>query len=210
MGPQVHPGACSSTSSPWSHSLLWASTCSSVGSSMGCRWVSAPPWTSMGCGWICAPPWTSMGCRETACLTVVFITGYSGVWSISSPSFFPDLGVCRVLTPLSGCKKCPYTFFLLLKYVISEVQPLSLFGLALASSRSVFELASTGSVGHRGSFQQLLTETTLVAPLLPKSCHANPQHQVLARRFRCLCAWPWCDLFIITYNNICIGILYKA
>ena len=32
----------------------------------------------------------------------------SGTWSTSSPYFFTDLGVCRVLTPLSGCK-CHYT-----------------------------------------------------------------------------------------------------
>jgi len=47
-------------------------------------------------------------------------------------------------------------------------------GLALASSRSVLELAGIGSFGHRRSFQQLLTEGTPVAPLLPKPCHANP------------------------------------
>lgn len=52
---------------PQGHSLLWASTCSSMGSSMGCRWISALPWTSMG----------------TICLTMVFIT--SCRW-ISAPA----------------------------------------------------------------------------------------------------------------------------
>jgi len=37
-------------------------------------------------------------------------------------------------------------------------------GSALASSRSVLELAGVGSVEHRGSFWQLLTETTSIAP----------------------------------------------
>ncbi|KAK4810950.1 hypothetical protein QYF61_013358 [Mycteria americana] len=38
QGPQVLPGACSSVGSPWGHSLLQStSTCSDVGSSMGCR-----------------------------------------------------------------------------------------------------------------------------------------------------------------------------
>ena len=47
MGPQVLPGACSSAGFPRGHSLLRASPCSGVGSSTGCRWISAPPWTSM-------------------------------------------------------------------------------------------------------------------------------------------------------------------
>jgi len=50
MGPQVLPGTCFSTSSPWGHSLLWASTCSSMGSSMDCRWIymlhHGPPWAA--------------------------------------------------------------------------------------------------------------------------------------------------------------------
>jgi len=48
-GPQVLPGACSSVGSPQGHSLLWVSTCSGLGSSTGCRWISAPPWASTGC-----------------------------------------------------------------------------------------------------------------------------------------------------------------
>jgi len=31
-----------------------------------------------------------------------------------------------------------------------------------------------GSVGHRGSFWQLLTEATPVASLPPEPCHSNP------------------------------------
>jgi len=57
-GPEVLPGARSSMGLPQSHSLLRASTCSGMGSLLGCRWISAPPWTSMGC-------------RGTACLTMV-------------------------------------------------------------------------------------------------------------------------------------------
>jgi len=56
---------CSSVGSPQGHSLLRASPCSRVGSSPGCRWVSAPLWASMGC-------------RGTACLTMVCSTGFSG------------------------------------------------------------------------------------------------------------------------------------
>jgi len=32
----------------------------------------------MGCRWISAPPWTAMGCRGTTCLTMVFITSCKG------------------------------------------------------------------------------------------------------------------------------------
>jgi len=53
MGPQVLPGACSSAGSPRGHSLLQASTCSGMGS--------------------------SMGCRGTACLTMVFIMSCRGI-----------------------------------------------------------------------------------------------------------------------------------
>lgn len=34
--------------------------------------------------------------------------------------------------------------------------------------------AGIGSAGYQGSFWQLLTEDTPVAPLLPKLCCANP------------------------------------
>jgi len=89
MGPQVLPGACSIAGSPWSHSLLWASTCSGMGSSMGCWWKSAPPWTSMGC-------------RGTTCITMAFSTVCRGISVLASgapfsPSF-TDLGVHRVVS----------------------------------------------------------------------------------------------------------------
>jgi len=60
-----------------------------------------------------------------------------------------------------------------------------LTGLALAISGFVLELAGVGSVRHGGSFSHLLTEATLIAPLLPKPCHANPQQAVSRRRWYC-------------------------
>jgi len=51
--------------------LQRTSTCSSVGS-------------SMGCGWIYAPPWTSMGCRWTTCVTVAFNMGCGGIYASST------------------------------------------------------------------------------------------------------------------------------
>jgi len=68
-GPQVLAGACSTTGFPQGYSLLRAPTCSGVGFSMGCRWISAPPWTSMGCRWtICLTRIFSTGCRRISAL----------------------------------------------------------------------------------------------------------------------------------------------
>ena len=51
----------------WSiHGLQGTATCSNVGSSMGCRWLSAPPRASMDC-------------RGTACLTIVCSMGCRGI-----------------------------------------------------------------------------------------------------------------------------------
>jgi len=103
----------------------------------------------------------------------------SSVWSTSSPSFFTDLGVCRVFSLTSShsslltaisLQVCP-----LLNYAITEALAPSLIGLALVSSRSVLEPAGAGFIRHRGSFSQLLTEATSIAPPLPKPCHTNPK-----------------------------------
>jgi len=69
--------------------------------------------SSMGCGWRSAPPWTSMGCSRTACLTIIFLRSYRGIcsstWTTSSTSFFTDLGVSKATcltyfhSFLSGC-----------------------------------------------------------------------------------------------------------
>jgi len=99
MGPQVLPGACFSMGSPWSHSLLQASTCSSVGSPTGCRWIATLLWTSIGC-------------RGTACLTMVFIMGCKGKLTAPGSQAPPpppssltlvsaELFLSHCLTPLS-------------------------------------------------------------------------------------------------------------
>ncbi|KAM9590480.1 uncharacterized protein ACIBXB_005736 [Morphnus guianensis] len=165
--PQVLPGACSSAGFPRGHSPLREPTCSGVGSSTGCRWISAPPWTSMDC-------------RGTACLTMVFTTGCRGI-SAPVPGASPPppssltlvsagLFLLHVLTPLSGCRfSVSRNFFSFLKNVITEALPLSLIGLALAGGGSVLEPAGMSSLEHRGSFQQLLTEATPVTPPATKT-----------------------------------------
>jgi len=102
-----------------------------------------------------------------------------GILSTSSPSFFTDLGVCRVASLTSSHSSLltavsPQVFFLpFLNYVIPEALPPSLIGSALASGGSHLEPSGTGCVRHGGSFWQLLTEATPIAPPLPKPCHAN-------------------------------------
>ena len=107
----------------------------------------------------------------------------SNILNTSSPSFFTDLGVCRFdshfISLLSNCHLTAVLFFLpFVKSIITEALPLFLIALALASSRSVLEPAGTGCIRYGGSFSQLLTEATPIAPLLPKSCHTNPEHRL--------------------------------
>lgn len=59
--------------------------------------------------------------------------------------------------------------------------PSFLIGRALACGRSILELAGTGSVGHGGSFQQLLTEAAPVAP-----CCENLAMQT---QYNCVSHW---------------------
>jgi len=175
MGPQVLQGACSSMGSPWGgHSLLQESTCSGVGSSLGCRWISAPPLSSGG---------SSGGQPAFHHCLLHRLQGnlLSGAWSTSSPSFFTDLGICRVVSVAyshsSLAAKCHYTgFFSLIKFVITEVLPLSLIGSALARDGSILEPGGTDCIRCRGSFSQLLAASTPIAPLLPKLCHASLVH----------------------------------
>jgi len=77
-----------------------------------------------------------------------------------------ELFLSCILTPLLGCScHCEGGGGRsLLKYVITEALPPLLMALALSSGGSLLEPAGIGSVRHRGSFQQLLTEATPVAP----------------------------------------------
>jgi len=161
----------------------WVPTGSQPPSGIHLLWWGVP---STGYRWISAPPWTSTDCRGTAYITMVFITSCKGKLSAPAfqapphPSFFTDLGVCRVVYLTSSHSSLltavsPLSFFLpLLNYVIPEVLPPLLTGLALASSTSVLEPAGTGFIRPGRSFSQLLTEATPTAPPLPKPCHANP------------------------------------
>jgi len=103
-----------------------------------------------------------MDCRGTACLTMVFSIGCRGSSApvpgapppplsalslVSAELFLPHS--LTLLFPLQVRR----SFFPLLQYVITEVLPSSLMGSALASSWSVLELAGTGSIRHKGSFQ---------------------------------------------------------
>ena len=115
--------------------------------------------------WISASQWTSMDYRGTTCLTMDFITSCKGKVSAPTfrapppPSFFTDLGICRVVSLtqshsslLTAISTLRFFFLPLLKYVITEALPPSLIGLTLASGGSVLEPAINGFIRHRGSF----------------------------------------------------------
>ena len=132
------------------------STCSNVGSAMGCRWVSAPPWTSMDC-------------RGTTCLTMVFTTGCRGISALvpgapPPPSSLTLVSAGLFHTHIFSVIASAQHFLALLKYVITEVLPALLMGSALTSSRSVLKLAGTGCAQHGGNSWCLLTEATPAAP----------------------------------------------
>jgi len=131
--------------------------------------------TSTGCRWRSAPLWTSMDCRGTTCFTMVCIMSCKGRLSAPASRAPPpppssltlvsaDLFLSHHLTPLSSLPFLRSFLFPLLNYVIIEALAPSLIGLALASGGSVLEPAGTGFIGHRGSFSQLLTETTPIDP----------------------------------------------
>jgi len=60
MTSQVLPGDCSNVGSPWGHNSFKAHPSAPLlGSSTGCRWISAPPLNSMGCSGQLMSPWSS-------------------------------------------------------------------------------------------------------------------------------------------------------
>jgi len=164
MGPQVLAGACTRTGS----SLLWAHPPALVWS---------PPWAAGGYLLPYGPPWAAGAQPDSP-------------WSLPQAAGEPLLRRLEHLFPLllhwPWCLQSSYSslqlqnalthFFSFLKHVIPEALPPPLMGLclALSSIRSVLEPAGVGSVRHRRSFWQLLTEATPAAPPLPKPCHANP------------------------------------
>jgi len=144
MGPQVLPGACSRVGLPTgSEPPLGISTCSSVGPSTACRWLSAQLWTVVGC-------------RGTACLTLVFTTGCRGISALvpgamppplsSLTLLSPELFVSHVVTPSFSCR----LFLFFLKYVNTEMLPPLLISLALVSGGFVLEPAGVGLIRLRG------------------------------------------------------------
>ena len=171
MGPQVLPGASSKVGFPRGYSLLRASTCSGLGSSMGSRWRSAPLWTFMGC-------W------GTACLTMVFSMGCRGISAPAPgappPRPFSSLTLVSSYLFVSPDGKCCYTWYFSFLNMLSQrcchchwlAQPWAAVGPSW--NQLVFPLSDIGEASS--SFSQ---KPTLYLPLLPKPCHANPVHMFI-------------------------------
>lgn len=149
------------TLTPFQHGVyptdctLSGMACSTVGS-QACG-VTSPAGKS-------APAWSSMGCIDSLCLHGVH-QGLQGLFAAvpRAPPPSPPLTLVSagliflcILTPFSGWS-CAAFFSHLLKYIFSELLPLSPVGSASASSECTLESSVFGSVWHGGSFWQLLT-----------------------------------------------------
>lgn len=145
------------------HSLLLASTCSGMGSSRSCRWISAPPWTSKGLQgpspW--AAPWAS-GESQLQRLEH-FLT-----------SLCTDLGVCRAV-PLS----CSHFSFP--AAVVQQFLPFLNFPTTTTTvvvwlrlgQQQVYLGAGWNRLLDMGKAPGI-SKATLVSPLPPTPCHTNP------------------------------------
>lgn len=136
--------------------------------------------SSIGWKWISVPLLTSMGCRGTIDFTMDFTTDCRGkcgfsTWSTSCPTFFTDLGVCRVSFHIFSFISLVQQFSSPFFNIFSQKCYQCHWWFRLA----ILEPASFGSVRHK-IFQQLLTEAVVVAPpLLTNPCHTIPiwQHK---------------------------------
>lgn len=150
------------------HSFLQVSTCSGMGSTRGCRWISVPLWSFMGC-------------RSTASYPTVFIMGCMGI-SALVPGASPapptpltlesaELFVSHILTSLSWQELLLCSNFWPFKNLIPEALPQSLMGSALVSSWSTLKQCGIGFVRHGGSPPH--------SPALSKPGHINPVQRVI-------------------------------
>jgi len=89
-------------------------------------------------------------------------------------------------------------FTFLLNYVIPEMLPPLLMNSAFAS-RSVLEPAGIGSIGHRGSFQQLLTGATPIALPATKTLPCKPSTAGMRGYIIYLTPTDWEHIKLISY-----------
>lgn len=138
--------------SRWSQHPLGALTWSGMGSSRGFRGMSA-----LAPGALPSFP---------SSLILVFTVFFSHIFSFLYSG---------------SCWYCSGFNFPLVKYVIPEALPQPLVGSAMASSWSVLESAGIDPAGHRGNFQQLLTDSTAV-PSSSKTLTGKPNTNVIKEK----------------------------
>lgn len=120
----------------------------------------------------CGSPWTAGGQLPQHGLSS---TGISALTS-GSPSPLLHWPWCQcqlgclflshILIPLCGMLLVLHRSTPPLKYILTEVLSLPLMDSFLATGVSILELLGIGTLGHRGSFQQLLTEDMAKIPHL--------------------------------------------
>lgn len=132
--------------------------CSSVWQSMGCRWVSAPPWTSMGGKWTaCLIMGCSMSCREISALTLVASLPKLP-WPWCWQNYFS-----QILSLLSRFLPFLNTVPELLQHFTSAVDRL------IFCQKWCCLGARCNLPWHGSNFWCLFTKITLVASALPKT-----------------------------------------
>lgn len=192
IGGSSHLITCSWVRSQW-RGLHWLqvlpSTCGSPWSTVSFKPDSpALPWASP-----CAVALVSHGLQGNSPFHQGPLHGlqenfYYGAQSTSSPSFFIGLVVCRIISH-SSLSHLLY---------LTETHPISLFGSALASSRSFLEPMQLALIWH-GSASRLITEASAEASpaTKPLSCKLNTRIKVLSSLwYSCLLAkviflWVW-------------------
>ena len=132
--------------------------CSSVGSSLGCRWGICSPVGLHGCSDSLPHHGLLHGLQRNLC---------SGAWSTSCPSIFTDLGVCRVVALI-------YSHFFQLLHLYRFFSPF-LTMLPRRCYHHCWWARPWPTVGHSGSFQELLRShacsPAATKTLPPKTIH---------------------------------------
>ncbi|NXE28935.1 UBQL1 protein, partial [Ardeotis kori] len=122
--------------------LQQESACPSMGSSTGCRWISAPLWASMGC-------------RGTACFTMVFTMGCRGILARSSITPLPPSSL--TLAPTSGAVVPGHQqFFQQMLQALAGANAQQVQNPEVRFRQQLEQLSAMGFLNHEANLQALI------------------------------------------------------